>query len=79
MATENTAKGGVSLEATMAGVLALLVDEREARVGEKYQARKTEVLLADAGLAYGEIAVLLGKDYHAVRMAITRARRSKKS
>jgi hypothetical protein len=80
MATKDAAKdqgkGGVGIETALTGILAVLVDEREARIADKYQPRKTEVLLAEAGLSYGEIATLLNKDYNAVRMAVTRSRKS---
>jgi DNA-directed RNA polymerase specialized sigma24 family protein len=63
-----------TLEAAMRGVLALMVDEREARVGNDRSARKTELLLADAGLSIGEIASLLDKKYDAVAKTISRGR-----
>jgi predicted transcriptional regulator len=58
----------------MRGVLALMADEREARVGSDRGARKTELILADAGLSIGEIASLLGKNYDAVKQTIRRGR-----
>ena len=60
-------------EAALGGILALLVDERETRNGEA--ARKTEVVLADAGLNSEEIATVTGKSPEAVRKAIERARK----
>ncbi|MGH2974760.1 MAG: hypothetical protein ACRDLL_07830 [Solirubrobacterales bacterium] len=61
-------------EATMAGVLALLVDEREARTKDDKEATKTEVLLAGAGLAVDDIATVMGKNAGAVRKTIQRGR-----
>jgi DNA-directed RNA polymerase specialized sigma24 family protein len=58
----------------LAGVLGLLVAEREERLNDKKDPRKTEVILADAGLAIGDIAKLMGKNYEAVKMAIRRGR-----
>ena len=81
MATDKTAKGKrpISLETALVGILAVLVDEREARLGEGYEARKTDVLLSEAGLSYDEIAALLNKNRDAVRMAVKRARKPKKT
>jgi DNA-directed RNA polymerase specialized sigma24 family protein len=61
-------------ESTMAGLLALLVDEREARTRDDKEARKTEVLLADAGLSVDDIATVMGKNPGAVRKSIQRGR-----
>ena len=68
------AKQQVTSEAALAGLLALLVDEREERVKGDKDARKTEILLADAGLSIEDIAAVMGKNYDAVRVAINRAR-----
>lgn len=62
----------------MAGVLAVLVAEREERLSgtdEKNKPAKTEVLLASAGLAPNEIAQLMGKNLAAVQKAIERGRK----
>lgn len=61
-----------------AGVLALLADERERQTDEKHEPRRTEVLLAGAGLTAPEIASLLGKNRDAVAKAITRGRATAK-
>ena len=53
-------------------ILALLVEQHEAR-GE---GRRTEILLADAGLGARDIAAITGKQPAAVRMALSRARRA---
>jgi DNA-directed RNA polymerase specialized sigma24 family protein len=65
-------------EKVLAGVLALLVAEREERlngIDGKKQPVKTEVLLAGAGLTAPEIAQLMGKNLEAVRKAIQRGRK----
>jgi DNA-directed RNA polymerase specialized sigma24 family protein len=64
----------ISPESALAGILALLVDEREERVRGDKTATKTEALLAGAGLPYGDIAAVTGKKADAVRMAIQRGR-----
>jgi hypothetical protein len=64
----------ISLEAAMAGILALLVDERESRTKDDKSAVKTEVLLANAGMPIDGIATATGKKRDAVRMAIKRAK-----
>lgn len=58
----------------LAGMLALQVAEREERLGDEKDARKTEVVLASAGLTATEIAALMGKKVDAVRKAIQRGR-----
>jgi DNA-directed RNA polymerase specialized sigma24 family protein len=60
----------------MAGVLALLIDEREERTRDG-DAVKTEVLLSNAGLSIEEIANLTGKKYDTVRMAISRGKKAR--
>src|SRR5438477_83327 len=56
---------------TLAGILALLVAEREERLSDdKSSPVKTEVLLASSGLTAGEIAQLMGKNLAAVRKTI---------
>lgn len=61
--------------ASLAGILALLVDARETRVKDDKDAVKTEVLLSDAGLTIEDIAALMGKRYDAVRVSLTRNKR----
>jgi DNA-directed RNA polymerase specialized sigma24 family protein len=65
----------ISAAAALAGILALLADEREERIKNEREATKTEVLLAEAGLSLEDIAAITGKNYDAVRMAIARSRR----
>jgi DNA-directed RNA polymerase specialized sigma24 family protein len=67
-------KRQIGQETALAGILALLVDERERSVEDDKDAIKTEVLLDRAGLPVGDIAVLVGKNDGAVRKTISRAK-----
>ena len=64
----------VETDTILLAILAVLVDEREARAVDHPGQTKTEVLLSDAGLGAPTIAQLLNKQPAAVRMAISRAR-----
>jgi hypothetical protein len=66
-----------AIQPLLMAILALLIDERESRPPEQ-RGRRTEIVLADAGLGAREIATLTGKQPAAVRMALSRARRSTK-
>lgn len=57
----------------LAGILALLIAEREDRLGDEPM-RRTEVVLADAGISMGQIARLTGKKYETVKTTLRRAR-----
>jgi DNA-directed RNA polymerase specialized sigma24 family protein len=75
VAATNSRRGlSSSGETALAVVLALLVDERERQVKEDKDARKTEVVLAGAGLGAADIAALTGKNVDAVRKTLQRAR-----
>ena len=63
-----------SLDASVAGVLALLVDARERWTENDKTATKTEVLLDQAGLSLDDIAAVTGKNYNAVRMTLARSK-----
>ena len=63
-----------SLDASVAGLLALFVDAREHWTQDDKTAIKTEVLLDRVGLSLEDIAVVTGKNYNAVRMSIARSR-----
>lgn len=73
MAENRTEQASPGLDSVMRAVLALLADEREARIANDEKARKTEVLLRDAGFSLGEIAALLGKNYKTVQSTLRRA------
>lgn len=60
----------------MLGVLALLAADRDERV-EGTSARRTELILEDAGFSAREIATLTGKDYEAVRSTLRRGSKPK--
>lgn len=60
--------------AAAAGILALLVDAREARTKDDREAVKTEVLLDNAGLSIEDIAAVMGKKYDAIRVSLNRSR-----
>jgi hypothetical protein len=60
--------------AAAVGILALLVEAREARIKDDKQATKTEVLLDNAGLSLDDIAAVMDKKYDAIRVSIQRSR-----
>ncbi|KAB1661927.1 hypothetical protein F8O07_08610 [Pseudoclavibacter sp. CFCC 13796] len=64
-----------SQQALLAALVALLADERE-HDSLRTASRKTEVLLADAGLRPAQIGPILGKKPDTVRVAINRARQA---
>lgn len=74
-------RGGPLLELDgsklMAGILALLVAEREERLrsGDRASLPKTEMLLTHAGLTTEEIARIMGKTVAAVRKTLQRERK----
>jgi hypothetical protein len=62
------------LDQAMVGVLAMLIAEREDRLNPPDSPRKTEFILATAGLDAGTIAMLTGKTYDSVQKAIARSK-----
>lgn len=64
----------ISTEKAMAGILALLVDERENRIAGQKDAQKTELVLKAAGLSIDEISAVTGRKRDAVRKTIERAK-----
>ena len=78
MATENRGNSLLSVEQVMAGILAMLVAEREDRLAAlsrgKVEPRKTELVLSDAGLSAYQIAGVLGKKPNTVIKTLSRAR-----
>lgn len=80
MANRNgKAKHSLEPEKALAGILALLVEEREERKKTEKDAKKTELVLSQAGLSNEDIALVTGKQADAVRMKITRAKSGKRS
>ena len=57
----------------LAAILAILVEQREAGKPDP-DARKSEVVLSDAGLSPAEIAATMGKSLAAVRKTLQRAK-----
>ena len=64
---------GIAEGKALTAMLALMVAEREERLSGDSTGRKTEVILASAGLTPAEIAVLIGKKYDTVQRTISRA------
>lgn len=75
-ARKSKEKHQLTTGAAAAGILALLVDAREARVKDDKDAAKTEVLLDNAGLSLDDIAAVMGRKYDAIRVSLQRSRRS---
>lgn len=66
----------LTVEQSLSGMLALLVVEREERLSDGGEARKTEAILASAGLVATQIGLLTGKKTDAVRKTIQRSRQT---
>ena len=65
----------LALEEAMSGILALLVVEREERLGQAGANEvPTDLVLADAGLSYTAISRLTRRPYKTVESTIRRAR-----
>jgi DNA-directed RNA polymerase specialized sigma24 family protein len=64
----------ISIEAAMAGILALLAADREERVSGKPPSLKTELIFVGAGLTIGQAAKILGKNYQTVQKTIYRSK-----
>ena len=64
----------ITTAAAGAGILALLVDAREARIKDDKQATKTEVLLDSAGLSLDDISAVLGKKSDTIRVSLSRSK-----
>jgi len=56
----------------MRGVVALLADEREARIANEDSVRSTEALIESLGFSTRQIAELLGKNYRTVQSTLRR-------
>jgi DNA-directed RNA polymerase specialized sigma24 family protein len=61
-------------ERLLAGLVALLAAERDERLDHRIDERRSEVLLADAGLSISEIADVLGRSPEAVKSTVRRHR-----
>jgi len=68
----------VNLDEAILGLLALAAADREDRLAAReksdHEPRKTEVVLADAGLTAGQIGRVLNKKPNSVAKTISRAR-----
>ena len=82
MAKDRSDEGGggdaLTPEKVMRGVLALLAADRDERI-DKTSARKSELVLADAGFSWQEIARLTGKNPEAVRSLLRRSSKKGRS
>ena len=76
MAKENIPP--LTVEQSLSGILAVLVAEREEHLQDSTEPRKTEAILAAAGLQAAQIGSLAGKKTDAVRKTIQRSREAKK-
>ena len=76
---ENRGSAVLAVEQVMAGILAMLIAEREDRLaalggnGSK-DPKRTELILSDAGLSIQQIAGLLGKKSNTVAKTLSRVR-----
>lgn len=64
---------GLELQQAAKGILALMVAERDERLNGG-EVRRTEVILAEAGLSLGEIAGITGRKYETVKTIVRRSR-----
>jgi hypothetical protein len=63
------------LEGVMTGVLALLAADRDERLADTYEPRRSEAILFDAGMPINDIAAALGRNREAVKSTIRRSKR----
>lgn len=75
MSTEGDA--GASGDTLLRAMLALQIADREHRISSD-EPRRTEVVLAEAGIALPEIAALTGRKYETVKTIVRRARAAAK-
>lgn len=66
----------LDLESALAGLLALTVADRDERVKAAKVGRRSELVLADAGLSAEQIAPLVNKSVGAVKKAVERDRKA---
>lgn len=62
------------LEGVLNGVLALLAAERDDRLTDTFDARRSEVVLFEAGMTINDIAAVLGRKPEAVKSTIRRSK-----
>jgi DNA-directed RNA polymerase specialized sigma24 family protein len=70
----STPNDPLDIEQALRGLLALQVAEREERMAEGAP-RRTELILADAGLSFAAIASVTGKKRDSIRKTVERARK----
>lgn len=73
-AAADTAK--LDTATALTGLLALLAAARDDQATEPEDRRRTEVVLADAGLTLVQISAITGRKYEAVKTTVRRARAS---
>jgi DNA-directed RNA polymerase specialized sigma24 family protein len=64
----------IGADRVLVALLALIAADRDDRVAASGTGRRSELVLADAGLTVSEIAKVTGRKYEAVKTAIRRAR-----
>lgn len=74
MPRTSTSNDGLPLDVGIAAIVALLAAERDERLSASETPRRSEVVLAQAGLSAQQIANLLGKNYAAVAKTLQRAK-----
>ncbi len=74
MARQEMTNPAIDPNRVMLGLLAIQIAEREERIGGDVSPRRTEAVLADAGLTLAEIAALTNKNYDTVKTTVRRAR-----
>ncbi len=64
-----------SVEVLLRAMLALQIADRDA-TASRAEARRTELVLADAGMSLSDIANVTGRNYETVKTAVRRGRAS---
>ena len=63
----------IPVEKLLAGLLAVVVADRDDRLTEG-EPRRSELILAEAGFSIGEISALTGRKYETVKSALRRSK-----